>query len=102
MPVSARHPCAGELVYTAFSGSQVSGSAPVVAGNIGAAYRCEYGDPVNEAVRLPDLAKSSPSRLLISEAILSPGSTREAGRWDFGEPACSGAVRLRQGWRLVA
>jgi adenylate cyclase len=61
----------------------------VVVGNFGAAYRYEYplvGDPVNEASRLPDLAKFSRSRPLISEAILSRASTREAGRWEFGEP----------------
>ncbi len=44
------------------------------------------GDPVNEAARLTDLAKGRPSRLLASEAILSRASTREAGRWEFGEP----------------
>jgi adenylate cyclase len=61
----------------------------VVAGNIGAAYRYEYtaiGDPVNEAARLTELAKSSPSRLLASEAIPSRASTREAVRREFGEP----------------
>jgi adenylate cyclase len=55
----------------------------VVAGNIGAAYRYEYtaiGDPVNEAARLTELAKSSPSRLLASEAIPSRANTREAVR----------------------
>ena len=61
----------------------------VVAGNIGAAYRYEYtviGDPVNEAARLTDLAEGQPSRLLASEAISAAPSTREAGRWEFGEP----------------
>ncbi len=61
----------------------------VVAGNIGAAQRYEYtvvGDPVNEAARLTELAKSKPSRLLASEEILGRASDREAARWEVGEP----------------
>jgi adenylate cyclase len=61
----------------------------VVAGNIGAKHRYEYtviGDPVNEAARLTELAKSRPSRLLASEAIVRRAGAPEANRWLVGEP----------------
>jgi adenylate cyclase len=61
----------------------------VVAGNIGAADRYEYtviGDPVNEAARLRELAKSEPSRLLASEAIVRRASVREASKWQLRDP----------------
>jgi adenylate cyclase len=59
-------------------------AGPVVAGNVGAAERYEYtviGDPVNEAARLSELAKSRPSRLLASDGILNRVRSAEAERW---------------------
>ena len=74
----------------------------VAAGNIGAADRYEYtviGDPVNEAARLTELAKSRPSRLLASGTIVRRAGEREAGRWEFGEPV---VLRGRSGPTRVA
>jgi adenylate cyclase len=65
----------------------------VVAGNIGTRERFEYtvvGDPVNEAARLTELAKTRPERLLVSAHLLD--------RVDDGERACwrpDGEVVLR-------
>jgi len=40
---------------------------------------------VNEAARLTELAKTRPSRLLASEAIMGRARPAEAARWRLGE-----------------
>jgi adenylate cyclase len=64
----------------------VSGEA--VAGNVGAKERFEYtviGEPVNEAARLCELAKSTPAHLLASSETVQNASESERGHWTFGD-----------------
>jgi len=59
----------------------------VVAGNVGTKERFEYtviGEPVNEAARLCELAKSKPGRLLASSETLDGASESERARWSLG------------------
>jgi adenylate cyclase len=60
----------------------------VVAGNVGAKERFEYtviGEPVNEAARLCELAKSHSGRILATENTVRGASERERARWSLGE-----------------
>ena len=60
----------------------------VVAGNVGARERFEYtviGEPVNEAARLCELAKSHSSRLLATADAIEGASENERGRWSLGD-----------------
>jgi adenylate cyclase len=59
-----------------------------VAGNVGAKERFEYtviGEPVNEAARLCELAKSTPTHLLASSETVQNSSEKECSHWTFGD-----------------
>ena len=60
----------------------------VVAGNVGAYERFEYtviGEPVNEAARLCELAKSTAPRVLASASAVQASDPDEQECWEFGE-----------------
>ena len=63
-------------------------SGEAVAGNVGAKERFEYtviGEPVIEAARLCELAKSTPAHLLASSEAVGNAGESERGHWTFGE-----------------
>jgi adenylate cyclase len=63
-------------------------SGEAVAGNVGAKERFEYtviGEPVNEAARLCELAKSTPTHLLASSETVQNASESERSHWTFGD-----------------
>ena len=63
-------------------------SGVAVAGNVGAKERFEYtviGEPVNEAARLCELAKSTPTHLLASSETVQTSSEKECSHWTFGD-----------------
>jgi len=60
----------------------------VVAGNVGAHERFEYtviGEPVNEAARLCELAKTMPTRVLASSDTVRGATDDESALWELGE-----------------
>jgi class 3 adenylate cyclase len=63
-------------------------SGEAVAGNVGAKERFEYtviGEPVNEAARLCELAKSTPTHLLALSDTVQNASESERSHWTFGD-----------------
>ena len=61
----------------------------VLAGNVGAAERFEYtviGDPVNEAARLTDEAKTVGSRVVANHGLVVEADDRESRHWCELEP----------------
>jgi class 3 adenylate cyclase len=59
-------------------------AGPAFAGNIGAENRYEYtviGDPVNEAARLADAAKTTPGRIACSGAAVDRADDAERRNW---------------------
>ena len=64
-------------------------AGPAVAGNVGAAERYEYtviGDPVNEAARLTDLAKTVPGHVVANAKLLLTAGGHEAHWWATLDP----------------
>jgi adenylate cyclase len=62
-------------------------SGIAVAGNVGSKRRYEYtvvGDPVNEAARLTDLAKTHPGRIVVSDRTVDAAGASGDG-WRPGE-----------------
>jgi adenylate cyclase len=78
----------------------------VFAGQLGTSSRLEYtviGDAVNEAARLTELAKTVPSRILASDAVVSAALPSEAAHWEkHGELELRGRQEATPTWTTAA
>jgi adenylate cyclase len=77
-------------------------AGPVFAGNIGAENRYEYtvvGDPVNEAARLADFAKTLDQRIVCSAAAIDRADAAERRHWmSKGETVLRGRSESTHIW----
>jgi adenylate cyclase len=114
-PVASRDPAGDALLAARELASRLPREVPqidfgigvsagrAVAGNVGAEQRFEYtviGDPVNEAARLSELAKSRAERVLSSEAALERVRGVESSAWSLGESAVLSGRGARTGLAL--
>jgi adenylate cyclase len=83
--------CLGERLATELPDMDVGigvSAGDAVAGNVGDVRRFEYtviGDPVNEAARLTELAKTVPGRVLAAASAVELAAPAEAARWALGD-----------------
>lgn len=85
--LAAARELAGELSDRDITAGIGVSAGDAVAGNVGDPRRYEYtviGDPVNEAARLTDLAKSR-GGVVASGSALDLADQAEAGRWERGD-----------------
>jgi adenylate cyclase len=77
----------------------------VVAGNLGAREHFEYtviGALVNEAVRLCELAKPIPGRVVASSNTVEGATEPERARWTFGDAVTLRGLDARHCWPTPA
>jgi adenylate cyclase len=90
---AARRICAGVRAAGELDVGVGVACGQVWAGQVGAATRLEYtviGDPVNEAARLTEVAKSQPGRAVASAATVQAADPAERAHW-----VCGPEVELR-------
>jgi adenylate cyclase len=90
---AARRICAGVRAAGELDVGVGVACGQVWAGQVGAATRLEYtviGDPVNEAARLTEVAKSQPGRAVASDATVQAADPAERAHW-----VCGPEVELR-------